>query len=311
MVGQAGIEYQHNRLLMGHNGMRRVVVNSRGVEVAEAELVAPVDGPMVHLTIDLDVQAAMEEAMQGKSGSVVALDPETGEILGLRLEPGLRPEPVRDRHRQRRLEDPDRRPADAAREPRHPGPVPGGQHVQDRDRAGGAAGRRDHAEHALLLPGLPERLRHHAALPQGGRPRHGRPAPGDRGLVQRLLLPRGREARDRPHRPVREPARPGPAQRHRPAERDGRAHPEHRVEAARAEDRVVPGRDGLGRDRPGPGAGDADADGAPRGRDRERRPPGEAAPAEVGARRARRVAADRARRPGPEAARPRRPCARA
>ena len=91
MVGQAGIEYQHNRLLMGHNGMRRVVVNSRGVEVAEAELLPPVGGPMVHLTIDLDVQTAMEEAMRGKAGSVVALDPETGEILGLVSNPAYDP----------------------------------------------------------------------------------------------------------------------------------------------------------------------------------------------------------------------------
>ena len=91
MVGQAGIEYQHNRLLMGHNGLRRVVVNSRGVEVAEAELVPPVDGPMVHLTIDLDVQAAMEEAMRDKAGSAVALDPETGEILGMVSNPAYDP----------------------------------------------------------------------------------------------------------------------------------------------------------------------------------------------------------------------------
>ena len=34
-VGQAGVEAEHNRLLMGKDGLRRVVVNSRGVEVAE------------------------------------------------------------------------------------------------------------------------------------------------------------------------------------------------------------------------------------------------------------------------------------
>jgi len=91
MVGQAGVEYQHNRLLMGRNGMRRVIVNSRGVEVDEAERVDPVDGPMVHLTIDIDVQSAMEEAMRGQSGSAVALDPETGEVLGLVSNPAYDP----------------------------------------------------------------------------------------------------------------------------------------------------------------------------------------------------------------------------
>jgi penicillin-binding protein 2 len=91
MVGQAGIEYQHNRLLMGRNGMRRVIVNSRGVEVDEAERMDPVDGPMIHLTIDLDVQTAMEEAMRGLSGSAVALDPETGDVLGLVSNPSYDP----------------------------------------------------------------------------------------------------------------------------------------------------------------------------------------------------------------------------
>ena len=41
-VGQAGVEAEHNRLLMGKDGLRRVVVNSRGVEVAEAERVVQV-----------------------------------------------------------------------------------------------------------------------------------------------------------------------------------------------------------------------------------------------------------------------------
>ena len=91
MVGQAGIEYQHNRLLMGRNGLRRVIVNSRGVEVDEAQRLDPVDGPMVHLTIDLDVQTAMEEAMRGLSGSAVALEPETGEVLGLVSNPAYDP----------------------------------------------------------------------------------------------------------------------------------------------------------------------------------------------------------------------------
>jgi penicillin-binding protein 2 len=81
VVGQAGVELQYNKELMGRDGLRRIVVNSRGVEVTEAERKAPVDGPPATLTIDLDLQAAVVEAMAGKSGSVVALDPSNGEIL--------------------------------------------------------------------------------------------------------------------------------------------------------------------------------------------------------------------------------------
>jgi len=90
-VGQAGVEAEHNRLLMGKDGLRRVVVNSRGVEVAEAERQPPVEGPSVSLTLDMKVQQAMEEAMAGKPGSAVALDPNTGEILGMLSLPSYDP----------------------------------------------------------------------------------------------------------------------------------------------------------------------------------------------------------------------------
>jgi penicillin-binding protein 2 len=91
VVGQAGIEYQYNRMLMGQNGVRKVVVNSRGVEVDQAEQVAPLDGPSATLTIDAELQAAVEEELSGRSGSVAALDPETGEVLALVSSPAYDP----------------------------------------------------------------------------------------------------------------------------------------------------------------------------------------------------------------------------
>jgi penicillin-binding protein 2 len=91
LVGQAGIEYQYNRLLMGQDGMRRVIVNSRGVEAGEAEVIAPVDGPSINLTVDLQLQALMEEALKEQAGAAVALDPETGEILAMVSNPSYDP----------------------------------------------------------------------------------------------------------------------------------------------------------------------------------------------------------------------------
>ena len=90
-VGQAGVEAEHNRLLMGKDGLRRVIVNSRGVEVAEAERQPPVEGPSVSLTLDMKVQQAMEQAMAGKPGSAVAMDPNNGEILGMLSLPSYDP----------------------------------------------------------------------------------------------------------------------------------------------------------------------------------------------------------------------------
>ena len=91
VVGQAGVELGYNRELMGRDGLRRIVVNSRGVEVTEAQRVPPVDGPSAALTIDLDLQAAVVDAMAGKSGSVVAIDPSNGEVLAYLSAPAFDP----------------------------------------------------------------------------------------------------------------------------------------------------------------------------------------------------------------------------
>jgi len=91
LVGQAGIESEYNREVMGKDGFRRVIVNSRGLEVAEAERQAPEDGPSLTLSIDASLQAAMEKAFEGRAGSAVALDPRTGEILAMTSTPAYDP----------------------------------------------------------------------------------------------------------------------------------------------------------------------------------------------------------------------------
>ena len=91
LVGQAGIESRYNRELMGKDGFRRVIVNSRGLEVAEAAHASPSDGPNLTLSIDASLQAAMEASFEGRSGSAVALDPETGEILAMTSTPAYDP----------------------------------------------------------------------------------------------------------------------------------------------------------------------------------------------------------------------------
>jgi penicillin-binding protein 2 len=91
LVGQAGIESRYNRELMGRDGFRRVIVNSRGLEVQEAERQAPVDGPSLTLSIDASLQAAVEKAFEGRAGSAVALDPRTGEVLAMTSTPAYDP----------------------------------------------------------------------------------------------------------------------------------------------------------------------------------------------------------------------------
>ena len=106
---------------MGKDGLRRIIVNSRGVEVTEAERMAPVDGPSAILTIDLDLQKAFEEAMAGQSGSVIALDPETGDVLAYLSLPGYDPNAFSAGINPAEWSAPHERPREAAHQPRDPG----------------------------------------------------------------------------------------------------------------------------------------------------------------------------------------------
>jgi penicillin-binding protein 2 len=91
LVGQAGIESRYNRALMGQDGYRRVIVNSRGQEVSEADHVPPRDGSSLTLTLDASLQAAVERAFAGRAGAAVVLDPRTGEILAMTSTPAYDP----------------------------------------------------------------------------------------------------------------------------------------------------------------------------------------------------------------------------
>src|SRR5579863_921567 len=71
--------------------MRRVVVNSRGQEVGSMNTINALPGNDLRLTIDLDLQMAAEAALGPLSGAVVALDPETGEVLAMVSHPSFDP----------------------------------------------------------------------------------------------------------------------------------------------------------------------------------------------------------------------------
>jgi penicillin-binding protein 2 len=91
VVGQQGIERQYNKHLMGIDGQRQVVVDNRGKERNVFGVKEAVAGRDLQLTLDLDVQAVAELAMDGRRGSVVALDPRTGEILAMVSRPAYDP----------------------------------------------------------------------------------------------------------------------------------------------------------------------------------------------------------------------------
>ena len=91
IVGMSGVEQYYNDILMGKNGSRQVLVNSRGKEVGTLSDVPAVPGKQLRLTIDLDLQIAAEEALEGKQGAIVAMDPRNGEILAMVSHPAFDP----------------------------------------------------------------------------------------------------------------------------------------------------------------------------------------------------------------------------
>ncbi|HEX3820143.1 MAG TPA: penicillin-binding protein 2 [Candidatus Sulfotelmatobacter sp.] len=83
VVGISGVERQYNAMLMGTNGSRQALVDSHGREVGRLGETEAIPGKPLKLTIDIDLQIAAEEALAGKNGAIVAMDPHTGEILAM------------------------------------------------------------------------------------------------------------------------------------------------------------------------------------------------------------------------------------
>src|SRR6201997_5596258 len=91
VVGISGVERQYNALLMGTNGSRQALVDSHGPEVGRLGETEAIPGKPLKLTIDIDLQIAAEEALAGKNGAIVAMDPHTGEILAMASGPTFDP----------------------------------------------------------------------------------------------------------------------------------------------------------------------------------------------------------------------------
>src|ERR1700686_5211940 len=91
VVGVSGVEKQYNSILMGKNGSRRAIVNSKGREVNRLDETPAEPGKQLKLTLDIDLQIAAEQAIEGKNGAIVAMDPHSGEILAMVSRPTFNP----------------------------------------------------------------------------------------------------------------------------------------------------------------------------------------------------------------------------
>jgi penicillin-binding protein 2 len=98
LIGKLGVEAAYEQQLHGKRGSREVLVNAAGRPVDKQgeyaphlDVHPPIAGDDLILGLDIRVQKVAETALAGKRGSVVALDPKTGDIIVLASMPGFDP----------------------------------------------------------------------------------------------------------------------------------------------------------------------------------------------------------------------------
>lgn len=91
IVGKNGLEKELETTLRGVNGGRYVEVDAAGRDRRLVREVVPRRGDTVQTTLDADLQKAAYEAMNHRAGTVIAMDPRTGEVLALMSSPAFDP----------------------------------------------------------------------------------------------------------------------------------------------------------------------------------------------------------------------------
>jgi penicillin-binding protein 2 len=90
-IGKLGIEKSYEPVLKGQPGFQKIEVTASGRLVRELGLKAPEPGKNLLLAIDFELQTRIEEAYKGRRGALVAMVPQTGEILAFVSQPNFDP----------------------------------------------------------------------------------------------------------------------------------------------------------------------------------------------------------------------------
>ncbi|HVE67664.1 MAG TPA: penicillin-binding protein 2 [Solirubrobacteraceae bacterium] len=103
IVGKGGLEHTYDRYLRGRPGATRIQVDAFGRSTGIFPKREPLQGKQLKLSLDLDLQRAGQEAMseaggipitdgvKNRGGAFVAMDPRTGEVVGMGSFPSFDP----------------------------------------------------------------------------------------------------------------------------------------------------------------------------------------------------------------------------
>ncbi|HZX19139.1 MAG TPA: penicillin-binding protein 2 [Pseudomonas sp.] len=92
-IGKTGIERFYEDELHGEVGYEEVETNARGRVLRVLKRTDPLPGKDIVLSLDIRLQEAAEKALAGRRGAIVAIQPQTGEVLAMVSQPSFDPNP--------------------------------------------------------------------------------------------------------------------------------------------------------------------------------------------------------------------------
>ncbi|MES2318769.1 MAG: penicillin-binding protein 2 [Pseudomonadota bacterium] len=90
-IGKEGLEKSYEKLLHGQTGYEKVIKTAGGRAVSTMSRTEATPGSNLVLSIDIELQKVLEEAFEDWRGALVAIEPETGDILAYVSRPGYDP----------------------------------------------------------------------------------------------------------------------------------------------------------------------------------------------------------------------------
>lgn len=97
-IGQSGVELYYDQILRGVDGISLVDGDAKGKELdnSQSHYIPAISGLNVELTIDFQIQSQVESILKNalakngaKSGSILVMNPQSGEILAISTQPSL------------------------------------------------------------------------------------------------------------------------------------------------------------------------------------------------------------------------------
>lgn len=90
-IGKTGIELSYEDVLHGKPGFETLEVRASGMPIRSLSKTSPSAGDNLVLTLDMGLQRLISKELEGKRGTVVAIEPKTGDILAFVSYPSFDP----------------------------------------------------------------------------------------------------------------------------------------------------------------------------------------------------------------------------